>query len=97
MSTSLIASLRTLSASLDALRKRQTGIAAFCTQWRGEATLLAALPPRYTQVLEDLLGRLEAGSLFTEESCSFSQEDLHQHLAVWIDKAQQILQADDKA
>ncbi|QAU36131.1 hypothetical protein [Janthinobacterium sp. 17J80-10] len=91
------AALHTLSESLDALRNRQTGIAAFCMQWRGETALLAALPPRYAQVLEDLLGRLEAGSLFTEESCSFSQEDLHKHLAVWIDKAQQTLQADGKA
>lgn len=86
-----------LRDALDGLRKRQTPIADFCRQWRNETALLAALPPRYAQVLEDLLGRLEAGSLFTEESCSFSQEDLHAHLAVWLDKAAQTLQAGGQA
>lgn len=52
-----------------------------------------ALPPRYRQVAEDLLGRLEAGSLFMEESCSFSQKDLTDSLATWLDKAQQTLAA----
>lgn len=42
--------------------------------------------------MEDLLGRMEAGSLFTEESCSFSQEDLQANLAVWLDKAEQAVQ-----
>jgi hypothetical protein len=46
------------------------------------------LPPRYTDVMEDLLGRLEAGSLFTEESCSFSQIELLATLDMWLDKAQ---------
>ncbi|TCS38532.1 hypothetical protein EDC30_102271 [Paucimonas lemoignei] len=86
------ASLQTLHESLEALRQRQISIAAFCTQWRAATPMLSALPPRYAQVLEDLLGRLEAGSLFTEESCSFSQEDLHAHLATWLDKARQTLQ-----
>lgn len=89
--------LDSLRNALDALRNRQTEITAFCRQWRAETALLAALPPRYGQVLEDLLGRLEAGRLFSEESCSFSQEDLHAHLAVWLDKAQQTLQASSQA
>lgn len=87
------ASLQSLHDSLVALRQRQIGIAAFGAQWRAATSLLNALPPRYKQVLEDLLGRLEAGSLFTEESCSFSQEDLHANLATWLDKARQTLQA----
>lgn len=87
------AALQSLQDSLLALRQRQIGITAFCAQWRSDTSLLNALPPRYTQVLEDLLGRLEAGSLFTEESCSFSQEDLHAHLATWLEKAHQTLQA----
>lgn len=86
-------SLQKLRSALDALQQKQIGIDDFCRQWRAESTLLAALPPRYAQVMEDLLGRLEAGSLFTEESCSFSQEDLHAHLGVWLDKAGQTLQA----
>jgi hypothetical protein len=91
------ASLQTLESTLASLRRRQIGIADFCHQWRAENALLASLPARYRQVMEDLLGRLEAGSLFTEESCSFSQEDLHEHLATWLDKARQTLQAADQA
>jgi hypothetical protein len=83
--------LQTLHAALTDLRNRQISIAAFCQQWRAQGALLAALPARYAQVMEDLLGRLEAGSLFTEESCSFSQEDLQAHLAIWLEKAGQTL------
>lgn len=86
------ARLQALQNSLALLRQRQIGIAEFCRQWRAEAALLAALPAKYSQVMEDLLGRLEAGSLFTEESCSFSQEDLHANLATWLDKTRQTLQ-----
>jgi hypothetical protein len=78
----------------DTFTTRQNGclsISAFCRTWRSQTALLADLPPRYEQVMEDLLGRLEAGSLFTEESCSFSQEDLLGNLTAWLDKAQQTL------
>lgn len=84
-------SLHTLRTALQALRERQLTIAEFCSQWRAQSALLAVLPARYTQVMEDLLGRLEAGALFTEESCSFSQEDLHAHLEIWLDRARQTL------
>jgi hypothetical protein len=87
------ASLQTLRQALDDLRHRRLGIPAFCAAYRAEGALLAALPPRYAQVLEDLLGRLEAGSLFTEESCSFSQKDLQDNLAAWLDKAAHTLGA----
>ena len=59
---------------------------------RHQSALLAALPARYSDVLLGLLDRLEAGALFTEESCSFSQKDLHDSLQVWLDKADQQLQ-----
>jgi len=42
-------------------------------------------------VMEDILARMEAGSLFTEESCSFSHADLQANLTVWLDKAAQTL------
>ena len=86
-------SLRTLRTTLDDLRQKRASIPEFCSAWRKETALLDALPPRYKEVMEDLLGRMEAGSLFTEESCSFSQEDLQANLAVWLDKARQTLQA----
>jgi hypothetical protein len=86
-------SLHALRASLDALRQKHLSTEAFCRTWRAETALLSALPGRYSQVLEDLLSRIEAGSLFTEESCSFSHEDLQANLAVWLDKAGQTLRA----
>lgn len=63
----------------------------FCSTWRNQEALLTDLPPRYRDVMEDLLGRMEAGALFTEESCSFSLDDLQTGLAVWLDKATQKL------
>jgi len=85
--------LHALRAALDDLQHKRLPIHAFCQAWRAQTGLLAALPPRYGVVMEDLLGRMEAGSLFTEESCSFSQEDLQASLAAWLDKAGQTLGA----
>jgi hypothetical protein len=89
------ASLQALRRSLSDLRAGRLAIPAFCQAWRNETALHAALPPRYAQVMEDLLGRMEAGSLFTEESCSFSQTDLQDSLAIWLDKAAQTLGVSD--
>jgi hypothetical protein len=83
--------LSLLRQALLELQNRQVAVDEFCRRWRSQSALLDALPPRYRQVMEDLLGRLEAGSLFTEESCSFSQEDLHGQLAIWLDKAEHTL------
>ena len=83
--------LPVLRIALKDLQENRLTIPAFCRIWRAQTALLSALPPRYAQVMEDLLGRMEAGSLFTEESCSFSQEDLQANLSVWLDKAQQTL------
>lgn len=83
--------LHLLQDSLHAIRQNRLAIADFCQSWRAQTALLSALPPRYAEVMEDLLGRLEAGSLFTEESCSFSQVDLLANLDLWLDKAQQTL------
>ncbi len=78
-----------LHNSLDAVREDKLGIAEFCQLWRAQSALLTALPSRYSEVMEDLLSRLEAGSLFTEESCSFSQIDLLATLDVWLQTARQ--------
>jgi hypothetical protein len=86
-------SLQQLRNALDALRGGRSDVAALCRTWRGQSALLQSLPPRYEQVAEDLLGRLEAGSLFSEESCSFSQGDLLNSLDTWLDKAQQTVAA----
>ena len=55
-----------MRASLDALRTGQGNIASLCSTWRAQEEVMTALPPRYRQVAEDLLGRLEAGSLSVE-------------------------------
>ncbi|HVL76721.1 MAG TPA: hypothetical protein VM406_11960 [Noviherbaspirillum sp.] len=85
--------LASLRASLDALAQRRIATDAFCRIWRAQHALLACLPARYGLVMEDLLGRMESGSLFGEESCSFSQEELRASLATWLDKAAQSLGA----
>lgn len=82
-----------MRTALEQLCAGHASIATLCSTWRASEEVMNALPPRYRQVAEDLLGRLEAGSLFTEESCSFSQKDLTDSLATWLDKAQQTLAA----
>lgn len=79
--------LDTMQAALAALRAGQVNATAFSRQMRAQAALLPALPPRYGEVLADLLDRLESSALFTEESCSFSQSGLLDHLQLWLDKA----------
>lgn len=76
-----------LQTQFDALRAGRTHAAAFSVQARAHTELLAALPPRYTEVLLNLLDRLESSALFAEESCSFSQTDLLDSLQLWLDKA----------
>ena len=80
-------SIAALHAGIQALRGKESSVAQFCVLWRSQDGLLAALPPRYREVMEDLLGRLESGSAFSEESCSYSQEDLLAALDDWLGKA----------
>jgi hypothetical protein len=84
--------LQSMRSSLTELGQKQTSIGEFCGLWRAQRSLLNDLPPRFTEVMEDLLSRLESGSLFTEESCSFSQTDLHATLSMWLDKASERVQ-----
>jgi hypothetical protein len=64
---------------------------AFASLWREQHELLKALPERFTGALESILQRLESGAAFSEESCSFSQKDLLDALAAWLDRAEQVL------
>jgi hypothetical protein len=86
----------TMSAALDTLTRMREALNA-CTQgqvsqsgliqqWRQDAASLP-LPDKYGVVLGDLLDRMEASALFSEESCSFSQKDLLDSLQLWADKA----------
>ena len=83
----------TLRQMTDALQQCQQGqlpLSALTRQWRTDAPSLA-LPERFGEVLGGLLDRLEAGALFSEESCSFSQKDLLQGLHSWAGKAREQL------
>jgi hypothetical protein len=88
-----IPSIAALQVSIDALRNKESTVAQFCVLWRSQDGMLDALPPRYRDVMEDLLGRLESGSAFSEESCSYSPEDLLAALQDWLNKAQAKLEA----
>ncbi|MCW7537646.1 hypothetical protein OOT46_07245 [Aquabacterium sp. A7-Y] len=83
--------LTRLENSLAACRRGELPVHQFVPIWRDTVVQLSDLPPRYREVLEGLLMQLESGSLFTEESCSFSQQDLMNKLATWLDKARQQL------
>lgn len=79
--------LDALTRQLADLRAGALTVSTFSTAARGQTRLIQALPPRYGEVLLNLLDRLEAGALFSEESCSFSQRDLLDSLTLWTDKA----------
>jgi hypothetical protein len=79
--------LAALSQALADLRSGALPLRDFSAQARGDAVLLAALPPRYAEVLNNLVDRLESSALFSEESCSFSHNDLIGAVQHWIDKA----------
>ncbi|TWO73264.1 hypothetical protein FN976_02350 [Caenimonas sedimenti] len=87
MSAMPVTEIDLLQSGLESLRRGDTSAAAFSGQARHLAALLDGLPPRFGEVLDQLLDRLEASALFTEESCSFSQSDLLDNLQLWIDKA----------
>lgn len=80
-----------LHEGLGALRSLPEGTATFCHAARHYEALRASLPPRYGEVLLGLLDRLESSALFSEESCSFSQKDLLDNIALWLEKARQQL------
>jgi hypothetical protein len=78
--------------ALGACERGELPIAQLSAQWRSAMGTLP-LPPRYGEVLGDLLDRIEAGALFSEESCSFSQKDLLSGLQQWAAKAAQALKS----
>lgn len=90
--TAALARLQLLSDSLQTCRQGQMGPAALAHIWREHSQALP-LPERFGQVLGGLLDRLEAGALFQEESCSFSQRDLLDGLQLWLDRARGRLDA----
>jgi hypothetical protein len=92
MSTPLI-SIITLRQALAALRKDPSTDRVFAKTARAQQVLFKALPPKFETVWLDLVDRLESSALFSEESCSFSQTDLYDSLALVLDKAEEKLAA----
>lgn len=82
-----------LQTALDTLRQSGSTPAEFCQLCREQTDLVAALPPKFGDVLNNLLDRLESSALFAEESCSFSHKDLYDSLQLWLDKAKATLAA----
>jgi len=81
-----------LQTALQQLRGDTLNVAAFSQIATQQQSLAVALPERFNEVLSQLLNRLESSALFTEESCSFSQQDLLDSLQLWLDKARLQLQ-----
>ncbi|EER58221.1 conserved hypothetical protein [Acidovorax delafieldii 2AN] len=89
---SALAQLNALQQALQQMAANPGNATLLSAVAREQAQLLAALPPRYGEVLLGLLDRLESSALFSEESCSFSQKDLLDSLQMWVDKARGALQ-----
>lgn len=79
--------LDAVASGIAGLKNGEGSVPALSNAARASSELLSALPPRYGEVLLNLLDRLESIALFSEESCSFSQKDLLDNLGVWVDKA----------
>ena len=88
MTTTAPAQLVALTEALQAFEHGDHTAATLSTLAREQTTLLAALPPRYSEVLLNLLDRLESSALFSEESWSFSHKDFVSNLRMWVEKAQ---------
>ena len=85
MSTALD-TLDHMTQALTACGQGQLAQSDMIRLWRSSAAGLP-LPGKFGEVLGNLLDRIEASALFSEESCSFSQKDLMASLQLWADKA----------
>lgn len=83
-----VAAIATLRTALAALRNDAATDRAFVQTARAQQALFKALPPQFEEVWLGLVDRLESSALFSEESCSFSQTDLLDNLALVLDKAE---------
>ena len=80
--------LATLRMALADLRNNARTDRAFIQTARSQEAMFKALPPKFEEVWLELVDRLESSALFSEESCSFSQTDLLDNLALVLDKAE---------
>ena len=80
----------TLQRDLAAARAGELDMGTLARRLRG-LTLPAALPPKFEEVLANLVDRIESSALFDDDSCSFSQRDLLGALELWVQKANERL------
>ncbi|MCB1895549.1 MAG: hypothetical protein KDF95_09860 [Rhodocyclaceae bacterium] len=80
---------RSLRSALERLAGGHISAHQCVAVWRADAPpALAELPPRFGEVLDQLLMRLESSAGFAGESCSFDQHALIAELSLWLDKAE---------
>lgn len=79
--------IKSLHDSLHAWKENHKSTTELVQEFR-DFYLSSGLPEKFGEVLEGVLGRIESSSLFTEESCSFSQKDLVDALVYWLEKAE---------
>jgi hypothetical protein len=82
------AALTQLRTALTDLRSHALPTHAFIQTARAQQVLFNALPPKFNEVWQGLIDRLESSALFSEESCSFSQTDLLDSLEMVLNKAE---------
>ncbi len=78
------ATLAALTLELEAVRAGLADSATLVRSLRTANDMAAALTPRHRTALDEILTRMESGSLFSEESCSFSRGELQGALADWL-------------
>ena len=88
--------LQNLKDSLAAVRAGRINTDQLIAVWRDQASLPDGLPPRYGQVLDDILVRIESSRLFSGGACAFDSDDLIAALATWLDKAEERLASEKK-
>ena len=82
--------LSRMTATMTACQQGKVSQTDMIRQWRSDGASLPLLD-KFGEVLANLLDRIEASALFSEESCSFSQKDLFDSLQLWADKARATL------
>lgn len=80
------AKLRQSLTNIEAGRGNLTTLVAL---WRQSE--VTALPERFGVALDTILMRMESGSLFDEDGCSFSQHDMVGALRHWLQRAEQVI------
>ena len=82
------AQLFCVQAALQQLQADTLSAAGFSSLAQDQPVLRAALPARFNEVLMQLLDRQESSALFSDESCSFSRNELLDSLQLWMENAQ---------